>query len=457
MGSGQINIVQAGAQLTRAVDDSFLTAIDSNGLPIVGGSTATLRVIDNDALANSATIVSVTIGQQPAQGNAVVNSNNTISYTPSIGFNDSDSFTYTILASDGTRSTATVNVTVGNAAANDQLEFSLRVVDGSFNPITGPIQVGTRFGVQLIANDLRSLSDASPLGVYAAFADILYNSKLVTPSNTITGDDFNFDVVFSPEFGIMDPITGQVLGAFGNANTPGIIDEFGSYIASNDANDLSVNALVATLFFDAKAGGLVEFKSNPADALPAREPLFYTPDSSLDPRRIRYGTTSIQISAAAGENVAARQNALAPTDVNDDGHITPMDALLVINQIAAARRGEGETAATTSTVRRFADVSGDGVVTPLDALQVINAIAARGRVTPPVVTTPPNVIPAITQETYQRLSDLQKRMSKSFAGYVPVVVTGTLVGEGEGSSSAEGEDEEDYLDLLARDISTAIE
>ncbi len=165
LGTGQITIVPAGGELTRAVDDSFLTAVDSSGRPIVGGSTATLRVVDNDVLANSATVVSVTIAQQPAQGNAIVNSNNTISYTPSIGFNDSDSFTYTVLASDGTRSTATVNVTVGNAAANDQLEFALRFVDGNFIPITGPIQKGTRFGVQLVANDLRSISEASPLGL----------------------------------------------------------------------------------------------------------------------------------------------------------------------------------------------------------------------------------------------------------------------------------------------------
>ncbi len=280
----------------------------------------------------------------------------------------------------------------------------------------------------------------------------------MTPSNTLDGDDFNFDVVFSPEFGIVDPITGQILGAFGNANTRGIIDEFGSYIASNDPNDLEVSALVATIFFDAKEPGQVEFKTNPADALPEREPLFFTPDTSVDPRRVRYGAASIQITAAAGESVAARQNALLPSDVNDDGRVTPTDALLVINQIAAARRGEGETPSTsTSTTIRFSDVSGDGRVTPLDALQVINAIAANRRATPPVINTPPNVIPAMTQETFQRLSNLQTRMSKSFTGYVPVVVTGTLVSQSQGLGSGEGEGEEDYLDLLARDISTVIE
>ncbi len=313
----------------------------------------------------------------------------------------------------------------------------------------------------MIVDDLRTALEANPLGVYAAFADILYNSGIVTPSDTITGDPFNFDVVFSPIFGIIDPVTGQIAGAFGKSDTAGIIDELGSFVASNDPNNIPPGSqqgdpvLLATLFFDAKAGGTAVFKTNPADSLPRRESLFFTPDTSIDPDRIRFGTTSIVISSAAGESLAARQNGLSPSDVNDDGRTTPMDALLVINQIAAARRGEGESG-SASTARRFADVTGDGLVTPLDALQVINAIAARNRVTPPVINTPPNVTPAISQETFQRLTDLQTRMNKSFAGYVPVVVTGTLVGEGEGFSSDDSE-EEDYLDLLARDLSTIIE
>ncbi len=476
LGISEINILPSGQQITRAIDDSFLTAVaasgqpatpvDSNGRAIVAGSAATLRVVENDVLGLNAqgvrtTIDTVTLSRSPGLGTAFINSDFSITYTPpNAPTSGTDSFSYTLQTSDGVRSTATVNVAFGAAFANDQLDITLRTVNGDGEAITGPIPVNTRFGVQIIVDDLRTALQASPLGVYAAFADILYNSGIVTPSNTITGDAFNFDVVFSPIFGILDPVTGQVLGAFGNADTPGLIDELGSFVASNDPNNIPPGSqqgdpvLLATLFFDAKAQGTAVFKTNPADALPQRESLFFTPDTPVDPSLIRFGTTSIVIEGPAGEAAIARQNALTPTDVNDDGRVTPIDALLVINQVAAAKRAEGE-ATGSSQARRFSDVTGDGKVTPLDALHVINAIAARTRTTPPTINTPPNVTPAITPETYQRLTELQNRMTKAFTGYAPVIVSGSRVAEGEAFGNQDNE-EEDYLDLLARDLSTQI-
>ncbi len=112
-----------------------LTAVDSNNRAIVGGSPATFNVVGNDVLGVGTTLDSVTIARNPAHGTVFVNANNTLTYTPDTGYNDADSFTYTIQTSDGVRSTATVNVTVGNAAANDQLDISLRIVDGSGNPL----------------------------------------------------------------------------------------------------------------------------------------------------------------------------------------------------------------------------------------------------------------------------------------------------------------------------------
>jgi hypothetical protein len=70
----------------------------------------------------------------------------------------------------------------------------------------------------------------------------------------------------------------------------------------------------------------------------------------------------------------------SPLDVNGDGSISPIDALLVIN-ILNNFRG----LPTSDPVRAYftigqvkADSSGDRVVTPLDALLVINALTRRG-------------------------------------------------------------------------------
>jgi hypothetical protein len=65
---------------------------------------------DNDPLTVTGTSV-------PANGTAVVNPNNTITYTPATGYSGLDSFTYTISDGNGGTATATVSITV-NAAAN---------------------------------------------------------------------------------------------------------------------------------------------------------------------------------------------------------------------------------------------------------------------------------------------------------------------------------------------------
>src|SRR5690606_20237983 len=66
-------------------------------------------------------------------------------------------------------------------------------------------------------------------------------------------------------------------------------------------------------------------------------------------------------------------------DVNADGNVTPLDALLVLNVLAANRTSEVPVSSLTSPPPPFYDVNGDGRIQPLDALQVINEIGRRNR------------------------------------------------------------------------------
>ncbi len=70
----------------------------------------------------------------------------------------------------------------------------------------------------------------------------------------------------------------------------------------------------------------------------------------------------------------AWQNTSNPLDVNDDGKITPIDALLVINYLN--QHGSGPLP-STYTGPYYLDVNGDNAVTPLDALAVINYLNAN--------------------------------------------------------------------------------
>jgi hypothetical protein len=72
-----------------------------------------------------------------------------------------------------------------------------------------------------------------------------------------------------------------------------------------------------------------------------------------------------------------------PTDVNADGEVAPLDALLIINQLNAGRagmlpQGAAGAAGEGSPGRLFVDVNNDGEAAPLDALLVINALLAEG-------------------------------------------------------------------------------
>jgi hypothetical protein len=76
-------------------------------------------------------------------------------------------------------------------------------------------------------------------------------------------------------------------------------------------------------------------------------------------------------------NHSAWYNSSLACDVNDDGQITPLDALIVINKLNAdgshALRQPGD-ALPTPGVGKYWDVNNDGSVSPLDALQVIDSI-----------------------------------------------------------------------------------
>jgi len=80
-----------------------------------------------------------------------------------------------------------------------------------------------------------------------------------------------------------------------------------------------------------------------------------------------------------------------PLDVNDDGYVSSLDVLKIVNRLNAfgdQTLAEGELVG--GAARQYVDVNGDGLVTPRDALQVINHLnreggaEGEGQATPPV-------------------------------------------------------------------------
>ena len=71
-------------------------------------------------------------------------------------------------------------------------------------------------------------------------------------------------------------------------------------------------------------------------------------------------------------HLTAQQNAALALDVNGDGHISSIDALLIINRLNTPADMLSLAAATSEPP--YFDTNGDGAVSSIDALLVINAL-----------------------------------------------------------------------------------
>ena len=87
-------------------------------------------------------------------------------------------------------------------------------------------------------------------------------------------------------------------------------------------------------------------------------------------RRKRLGFQTLESRRLLAAVTVDLQNVDHPTDVNTDGTVSAIDALVVMNRI---HRGPDETQ-VGRTKLLFCDVNGDGDVTSLDALRVINRL-----------------------------------------------------------------------------------
>lgn len=98
---------------------------------------------------------------------------------------------------------------------------------------------------------------------------------------------------------------------------------------------------------------------------------------SLEGRRL--------LAADLGVDPTPFHNPLIAEDVNYDFNISPLDALLVINELNAEGSRGLESGPVDPQGKSFIDVSGDGELSPLDALMIVNRLNGEGE-TDPLVT-----------------------------------------------------------------------
>ncbi|WP_436714795.1 tandem-95 repeat protein [Roseiconus lacunae] len=140
--------------------------------------------------------------------------------------------------------------------------------------------------------------------------------------------------------------------------------------APNNGLDLqSIQIVTEPLNGEAVPRGDGTIRYIPADGFLGIDTFQYT-ITDLEGRTSSPATVRVQVSGSR------LQNPDLNADVNDDGNISPIDALLVINHLA--RSGQGSVPVTNQDVGPpYYDVNGDQLISPVDALAVINELARR--------------------------------------------------------------------------------
>ena len=374
--STQLTILPDSEFPTAAVDDSFPDGLDSNGNVIVNNGSlssprSVLNVLENDNLGENGTITEFGLLDNSSLGVVLVEDNGTpndlsddyLSYQPNNNANGLEQFSYFVVTTDGVFTSANVTIALGNQqlAAPEgtaRVAYDFALVNRAGDELDpSQVTVGDEIGLQVIVDDLRPVL-AHTL-VYAGFLDVLYSADHLTPVQPTSGA-FDFDHDFGDLF--------NAAAGSGTAATPGVIDEVGSFRTGTDFNLPYTDdnpAELVTIYFEATAPGTVQFKGSPADLSPQHDTLLFGDNDPIAVDEIRHDVLSITISSAG----SGQQNQSNNADVNGDSFVSPIDALLVINQLSLV--GEGESSRSDSASKIYPDVNGDGRVTAIDANLVL--------------------------------------------------------------------------------------
>jgi hypothetical protein len=243
----------------------------------------------------------------------------------------------------------------------------LTITDTNGAAITD-VTVGTEFQVRISARDKRN-APTDP-GVVTAYLDMLYSSGYVTPKTAANA--YGLAVTFPAAF--------DTARAASNPQA-GLIDEIGA--SRSSAPGSQGPDLLAIVTFIASAVGQATFTADPADVPLANDVRMGSPQFTVGIGKVSYGAASINVLPDPNRSF---KNASNIYDVDGDRSVTPLDALLLINELNARGPHSLVGRSVPSRGARFVDVSGDEFLNALDALLVINYLNNRARGESPVAS-----------------------------------------------------------------------
>jgi hypothetical protein len=252
-----------------------------------------------------------------------------------------------------------------NESREPVIELSLAATDDEGNEVQS-VEAGESFWLELRGKDLR----ADAKGVFSAFLNLTIPTSLSIEGTVEPGEGFSFIDADN----VADKITGQAITSLGVLDADGALPE-----TLGDASQVLLRVRLT-----ATENGAVTLVAAPAQN-GSEETTVFDDSEALKESQIKRTPLAIVIGEPAFEG--------EPTDVDGDGNVRAIDALRVINMVSRhgvgtvdeikarmdkSSNSSGKSVLQTDDVRRF-DVNRNGSITPLDALLVINHLSRESR------------------------------------------------------------------------------
>ncbi|MEC7565461.1 MAG: M36 family metallopeptidase, partial [Planctomycetota bacterium] len=333
---------------------------------IIGDATAPLftdiDVAANDHSGQADPVVVLAVIDGPSNGTASIHSGE-LRYTPNAGFFGLDKLTYTITNALGVethKGNVAIQVTTdGNHPTDDDISYIVQAIHPTSGALVDSIdiEVGEIVTVQVSTQDGRPVA-AGDAGIFAAYLDLIYgrnNLQIIT-------DSLSFDASFPNQ-------------RSGDLSVPGLVNEAGAFQDISVINS-SAPEPVFTVDFRGLNPGTTTVQADPADIVsdspvpgtsPLHDTLTINPAAPVAHNDINFGSLVVAVTSGSGEG---------ELDINQDGAVTALDALNIINNLntnGSRSLAEGESLSYDQRL----DVNRDEYITSMDALSIINYLNHR--------------------------------------------------------------------------------
>jgi hypothetical protein len=303
------------------------------------------------------------------------------------------------------------------------------------NPNSGRAEFEVRLSTGLDYGDAPNVSSSSVNGPTHQIADGLSLGPTVTPDANAPTTDLDDGVVFASANRIfagtglgytvnvrnLDPTRAVVLNAWFDWNGNGVFETGGrEHVVINAPVNAGNNSLSALVPLDATRGAIqARFRLSSQAGLGPMGPAV---DGEVEDYSITVQSNPFQ-------------NGVNSLDVNRDGRVSPVDALLVINKLNTGNVILDFNTAADPPVPPFWDVTGNGRVEPSDVLPIINFLNGLAQAEPTAFgVAAPGVLAPVAQIAHDtRTPEVDLTIAHE-------IRTTALV-------QASGEPQEDYSDL----------